>query len=357
MRREHLEALRPICPHCRSTTETSSLELRAVQLDLKGHVIEGALHCSSEKCSAEYPIVHGMPLVTSELREAIQSQLNWLLVDQDLSPETMSRLGDAIGPVSALDAGRRALSSYGWDHYGDVAGLSDPNCPPGGAVACLQATIDALPTPPDGPILDLGCATGRTTFKLAEQKDRLVLGMDLSVPMLRLAGTLLRTGKGWFPLRRVGLVYDRIQLDTDLASASNVDFWLGSATNLPFASGTFAQIVALNVLDCTDNPLAMLGELARVLMPGGQAIISTPHDWNTGATPFESWLGGHSQRGRAGGASDDILANLLTPGGHPNTIPGVEVLHHNPQFEWRVRVTDRRVALYSSQVLAFRRQA
>jgi ubiquinone/menaquinone biosynthesis C-methylase UbiE len=53
----------------------------------------------------------------------------------------------------------------------------------------------------------------------------------------------------------------------------------GSVTALPYASGTFDQVLCLDVLEhltFTEQPVA-LGELFRVLKPGGSALLSVPN--------------------------------------------------------------------------------
>src|SRR5207244_13600015 len=90
-----------------------------------------------------------------------------------------------------------------------------------------------------------------------------------------------------------------------------VDFWCCDATTLPFAPATFAFAQSINVIDCLAAPRDALAEMARVLRPGATALIATPYDWSPSATPVEQWLGGHSQRGALGGASEPVLRRLL----------------------------------------------
>ena len=49
---------------------------------------------------------------------------------------------------------------------------------------------------------------------------------------------------------------------------------------LPTAAGTFAMILAVEVIEHLENPRHMMREIARLLEPGGVAVLSTP---NTGS--------------------------------------------------------------------------
>ena len=66
-----------------------------------------------------------------------------------------------------------------------------------------------------GPVLDLGCSVGRTSFELAGIMDELVLGIDLSFSMLKLAANILRKGTVKFPVKSTGIVYNRKKFEVD----------------------------------------------------------------------------------------------------------------------------------------------
>jgi SAM-dependent methyltransferase len=54
----------------------------------------------------------------------------------------------------------------------------------------------------------------------------------------------------------------------------------GNGTNLPFRHATFDAVLASDVLEHIEDDLQALSEVARVLKPGGVAIISVPaHQW------------------------------------------------------------------------------
>jgi SAM-dependent methyltransferase len=95
-------------------------------------------------------------------------------------------------------------------------------------------------------VLDVGCGTGRLAVALAERGAR-VWGVDPSEEMLRQARA---------------------------AGGRNVGLRLGRAEALPFKDAWFERAVLRTVVHLIDRPRAFL-ELARVLRPGGRAVIAT----------------------------------------------------------------------------------
>jgi len=57
-----------------------------------------------------------------------------------------------------------------------------------------------------------------------------------------------------------------------------MSFIVADAHNLPFKSNTFDAVVALEVLEHVFDPVKVLGEIKRVLRPGGYAILLVPSD-------------------------------------------------------------------------------
>jgi ubiquinone/menaquinone biosynthesis C-methylase UbiE/uncharacterized protein YbaR (Trm112 family) len=101
-------------------------------------------------------------------------------------------------------------------------------------------------------VLDLACGPGVFTRPLARQSSGIVVGVDLSLPMLRHAGKVLRRSS----LRNVVLVR-------------------GSAFRLPFAEGVFTYVNCCGALHLFDDPDRALAEIRRVLTPGGFMSVQT----------------------------------------------------------------------------------
>ena len=351
MRRDHFERLKPLCPVCRNRGSGGWLAVASVVAEVEGQIVEGALRCLEESCLSEFPVIDGIPLIVGNLRSYVSSGIDQIYGRGDLSAETESLLGDCCGPGSAFDVTRQQLSIYGWDHYGD------PGAEAGSAMRVLARGLELVGTMPDGPVLDVGCAVGGTTFEVAARTGRMALGVDLSFAMLRVAAAALREGRVCYPLRRVGLVYDRQEAAVEVAGSERVDFWAGDALALPFEAGAFAGVVALNILDCVSSPLSLLLEIARVLAPGGWAILATPYDWSPHATPVEAWIGGHSQRGPAAGAGEPMLRALLARGSHPNRVEGLELVAEELEVPWRVRMHSRSTIDYRVHLAVARKSS
>lgn len=347
MKRRHFEAIRPICSVCRQASgEENALVVGRVLREAEGDILEGVLLCSSPACQREYPILDGIPLLVPALRAYVAQNVFHLLRRDDLSGTVESILGDCCGPGSAFDQTRQHLSSYAHGHYADL----DPGEAQPGARSTLLGILDqglALAGPAgEGPILDAGCSTGRTSFELAARTGKMVLGVDLNFSMLQLASRALRQGELRYARRKVGLVYEERAFPVRFEHGDDVDFWACDALSLPFAAASFGQLLSLNLLDCVASPHDLLSSFARVLRPGARLILCTPYDWSPGATPIEAWIGGHSQRGPEGGAADVALRSLLTPGAHPASLGTLRLVAEAAALPWAVRVHERSTMLY-----------
>lgn len=368
MKRRHFEELRPTCPVCRlSGRPLVPLGLEVVVAEEADDVIEGILRCPSEACRHEYPILDGIPIIVPQLRDFVAGWSERLRSREPFSDMLESLLGDCCGSGSAFEDERQRLSSYAWDHWGEFdpdesSARHDPLSGPGAVVRLLETCLAAAGQPGAvGPVLDAGCAVGRTTLEIAARCERLTLGIDLDVSMLRVARQARDEGQVRYPRRRVGLVYDRREFDVSRATSQDVcaavDFWCCDATVLPFADATFSLASSLNLLDCVGSPLNHLQELVRILAAGGHGLVGCPYDWSAAATPLQAWLGGHSQRGAEGGSCETLLRDLLTPGRHPSSLEGIRIVREWAEVPWQVRLHQRATMLYRSHVLLVERTA
>jgi SAM-dependent methyltransferase/uncharacterized protein YbaR (Trm112 family) len=101
-------------------------------------------------------------------------------------------------------------------------------------------------------LLDLACGTGIFTRPLASRAKGIVVGLDLSWPMLRHARRLL-----------------------DRSSRGNVVLMHGTAFRLPFIGGAFHQVNCCGALHLFDQPDLALKEIERVLHPEGHLSVQT----------------------------------------------------------------------------------
>ncbi len=113
----------------------------------------------------------------------------------------------------------------------------------------LAQALDVIPSPL---VLDVGTGTGRLPRALLFQPrfHGHVVGLDLSRRMLAQAARLARPHAG-----RLTLIWQDGQ-------------------NLPFLDNTFDAVTCLEMLEFTPSPRVVLGELVRVLRPGGVLLVT-----------------------------------------------------------------------------------
>ncbi|MBN2492107.1 MAG: class I SAM-dependent methyltransferase [Planctomycetes bacterium] len=129
-------------------------------------------------------------------------------------------------------------------------------------------------------LLDLGCSAGAMLGRLARYGR--VIGLDPEPGSLR-------------HCRARGLV----------------DVSLGNAYHLPFGAATFDGVTLFDSLEHIDDDRAVLGEVARVLRPGGLVMVTVP------AYPFlfsdNDVAAGHRRRYTAGMLKRRLRAAGLPP--------------------------------------------
>ncbi|ELZ09462.1 methyltransferase type 11 [Halovivax asiaticus JCM 14624] len=111
--------------------------------------------------------------------------------------------------------------------------------------------LDLLDFDDEPRVLDVGCGTGFGTEGLLEHVDR-VVALDQSPHQLQQA-------YGKFGKR------------------GPVDFHLGDAERLPFASNTFDIVWSSGSIEYWPQPVRTLREIRRVLVPGGQVLVVGPN--------------------------------------------------------------------------------
>ncbi len=113
----------------------------------------------------------------------------------------------------------------------------------------LDGVIERLRLPARARILDAGCGSGRNMVELARHGQ--VTGIELSPTSLALARE-----------RHVGEAVE------------------GSITELPFPADSFDLAVCLDVIEHLADDRSALGELRRVVTPGGVLVVTVPaYQW------------------------------------------------------------------------------
>jgi SAM-dependent methyltransferase len=175
------------------------------------------------------------------------------------------------------------------------------------------ATVPSVVTPPPGArVLDVGCGPGR--FWLGAQAWPADLAITLADLSPGMADEALATVRG-------------------VGRWTNVAAQVADVCALPFADASFDVVLAMHMLyHAPDRDLAV-GEIARVLAPGGVAVASTNSERNMAAL-FEL---GHAA---LGGERQDLAARAFSLESGPAILrrcfDAVE-LHHAVDI---LRVTD-----------------
>lgn len=388
MRLSHYEQFAPRCPACvwrargADVARASAFDCgvltplaleRIESREGKGRnggdvIVHGMLRCADAACRAQFPIIDGAPMILANVRELLLRDGEAVLRRDDVPAGVEQFVGECMESMGAFDRARLYSGAYAWDHYGAGPGTRAEGAGEGGgeggdAVGVMHRLVEMGGRAFDGGsrVLDVGCATGGVSLELGAMVGEsggaggLVLGVDTHMAMLRVAQGALRTGVARYPLRREGLVYDRVCAAVDqrrMAHAGRVDFWCCDALVLPLASGSVDACVALHTLDAVASPAGLLAELARVTKNHGRVLLATPFDWTAGVTPMENWLGGRSAHAPHGGDGARVLEWLLNGGAPPKSgIDRLRVLARD-DMEWRVRLHARATTHYRTHMLA-----
>ena len=114
-------------------------------------------------------------------------------------------------------------------------------------------TLSMLELAPDDRFLDVACGGGRLVLQAAPRVSR-AAGIDISPRMIERA---------------------RARVSTDAATGETpVDLRVGSAQQLPFDDADFTVVACTAALHHFPEPAAAVAEIARVLAPGGRALVA-----------------------------------------------------------------------------------
>jgi len=179
--------------------------------------------------------------------------------------------------------------------------------------------------PERGRVLEVGCGAGRFLRAVGAARPGLVLtGADVSRSALAMLASI----------------------------APDIETRLATQNTLPARDGEFDAVLLLDVLEHLEDPLGMLAEIGRVLVPGGVLHAHVPCEgdprslwrWLPGQRGAGAWkrrFGGHVQRFRR----RELLAQIEAA--------GFEILRERGSLHLIGNVAD--VAVFAALALAARR--
>jgi putative 4-mercaptohistidine N1-methyltranferase len=199
----------------------------------------------------------------------------------------------------------RAAAEYLLLHYGSEEVSNFP-------AQCVRECLEEGRLPARARALDLGCAVGRSSFELARSCAE-VVGLDYSRRFIAVAKDLQRKGSFGFQSVEEGeLTRSRRAVVPKGIERKRVRFERGDATKLGADLGLFDVVLLANLIDRVRQPRKCLEQMADLLRPGGQLIVTSPYTWLAEYTPRRNWLGGFKREGRPV-KTFESLGKILSP--------------------------------------------
>jgi len=183
-----------------------------------------------------------------------------------------------------------------------------------------------------GRALDLGCATGRSSFELRRHFGQ-VLGIDFSERFVAAARQMRQQQAMTVRAHREGPAYDEmiVGLPKHLR-ADHVEFEKGDACALRADLGSFDFVLMANLVDRLPDPVRCLARLPKLVSPGGWLVITSPYTWLEEYTPRDKWL--IAEEGGTLGALRKNLASAFALR-EAFDLPFL-IREHRRKFQWSV---------------------
>jgi 5-histidylcysteine sulfoxide synthase/putative 4-mercaptohistidine N1-methyltranferase len=212
------------------------------------------------------------------------------------------------------------VSQYIEFHYG-ATHFNVPNFP----ATCARICIDAMHGRPMARALDLGCATGRSSFELATAFEH-VDAIDFSARLIEVPVNLQKNGLQRYIIQDEGelVSYKAIGL-TDFNGYEQVKhkvvFMQGDACNLADKFTHYDLVFAGNLIDRLYKPEQFLSLIKTRIRPGGLLILTSPYTWLKEFTDRAHWLGGFKAKTGENYTTLDGLTDCLQPEFKLHTAP------------------------------------
>ena len=205
----------------------------------------------------------------------------------------------------------RMVSEYIEFHYGDTS-FGVPNFP----VTCIEAVREVY----DGNkerALDLGCATGRSSFELAKDFAH-VDAIDFSARLIEAPSNLQKRGSQRYVVHDEGdlVSYREVKIDDYEgydAVKDRIHFMQGDACNLPEKFNDYDLVFAGNLIDRLYDPAEFLTLIKQRIRSGGMLVLTSPYTWLEEFTPKDKWLGGFKANTGENFTTLEGIAEALSP--------------------------------------------
>lgn len=229
-------------------------------------------------------VCHGEFTVDDHLRTLRCHRCGWVYPITDWGPQFL--VADVPDDPFGLELAER-LDQYRRLHFVDDSTLLDdpisrafgPSIYDSSFYAVVKEEIGKLAIGGLELAVDVGCATGRSTFDVIDllAASGTVLGVDTNSLLLEWASSLLAT-----PATLGDETDHQIASHLRATHGSGLDkvlFCGMDALSLALASESTDLLLALNVVDRFDKPGWAIEEFARVLRPDGYLVLACPFDW------------------------------------------------------------------------------
>ena len=123
----------------------------------------------------------------------------------------------------------------------------------------LTVDFDRLGVGPGSQVIDVGCGAGRHSFQ-AYRRGADVIAFDQNAAELADVATMLKA------MREAG----------EAPASASAQVVVGDALALPYPDGTFDCVIASEILEHIPDDDIAIGELVRVLKPGGMLAVTVP---------------------------------------------------------------------------------
>ena len=182
------------------------------------------------------------------------------------------------------------------------------------AKTCAKKASEYAKTTPRKRALDLGCATGRASFELAQAFEH-VDGIDYSQAFIDAAVELQKNGRISYAQNGEGELKKHIIIDLsayDFAKFSGrVTFSQGDACNVAPQYKEYDLIMATNLIDRLYEPQLFLKSIHERITAGGFLVLTSPYTWLEEYTQKKFWIGGYVNENGNEVTTLDGLTRLL----------------------------------------------